>query len=205
MKKEISNEETRRHVQRAVDLFFNSLPKAGIPGNCIEQTDLAEAVAKLDRIAERDAKGSVVETPRPTYKEELESCTKCELDARGHYMKELKHDCGKQEPKSEENEFTQILRDAKDWDSKEDPKSTLRENGTRIVYEYLRSSGITFNTIDSREIADKIISLFKDTLLKELPLLKVERWTTTGAPFVSEENIAHNNVIKNIKDIIKNL
>ena len=52
-----------------------------------------------------------------------------------------------------------------------EPKSTLRENGTEIVYEYLRESGITFNTIDSKQIADKIISLFKDTLLKEIELL----------------------------------
>ena len=198
MKKEISNEETRRHVQRAVDLFFNSLPKAGIPGNCIEQTDLAEAVAKLDRIAERDAKGSVVEIPRPTYKEERQADCDCkEMSCKPGCTK--KHTC--------HVFWCSICRPdiTHPGLTKEEPKSTLRENGTRIVYEYLRSSGITFNTIDSREIADKIISLFKDTLLKNLPLLKVENWIVNAMPQFSAENKAHNDAIREIEQIIKNL
>lgn len=81
-----------------------------------------------------------------------------------------------------------------------EPKSTLRESIADKIQGYI------FEDKPNSEVtADKIISLFKDTLIKNLPLLKVENWTVNAMPQFSAENKAHNDAIREIEQLIKNL
>ena len=197
----MTNEETRRHVQRAVDLFFNSLPKEN-------QDPFKESKIILDKLRKEVREEIEKKEEKVTFEnffQKTARCRECEIIAIQKNYDLIPHQCEgycKQVPKIKEDvcfscSGTGIYRYEEPKEErydcycggdcehvKEEPKSTLKEEMARII-NLSGTSSITR--------ADKIISLFKDTLLKEI---RNKRRSVGYANYVYEEDLIE--IIQNL-------
>lgn len=157
--------------------------------DCDKLLGISEHMAKLDKIAERDAKGSVVEIPRPTYKEERQADCDCkEMSCKPGCTK--KHTC--------HVFWCSICRPdiTHPGLTKEEPKSTLRDTASELLKENGCSRCRHLDVKFFYTEADKIISLFKDTLLKEIKKAEMPGYQDEGAEH------AHAGYVRALEDII---
>lgn len=190
MKKPISNEETRRHVQRAVDLFFNSLPKEKKQA----LSDKEEEWVKCTCGSQTKPKGGTVELAgiihseeKPCYKEEhihtkecmkgvenavnnLKSVTNCAV-CTGKLKEDVCFHCGGtgihtyEEPKQEACKTLSCP--ASGYHTHEPKQSTsLKEEIVNLMDKNSSWEGMSEDIMEI--VTDKILSLIQSYLVEEI-------------------------------------
>lgn len=180
--------------------------KAGIPENCVEQSDLAETVARLDKQALKDSEMHEIEIPGPTYSDK----EKCEHDWFNAYKgntfcincKVKKEECDCKEKSCKPDCTTKHTCHVYSCEKCKPKQSTsLKEEIIETIWTAHGQSAIVPNT------ADKILSLLQSHLIKEIPEekdVKILGQTWEGK-LSAANNCGYNQSREDIIKIINNI